>query len=252
MFATFGITQVTRQYQEIERQAMSQKNIEIKAFSSEAKTARIRSILGEEGATCVGTDHQIDTYFNVDEGRLKLRQGNIENALVYYERTNKAGPKLSDVKLAHFRHDQTEPLREILVKTLGTKVVVDKQREIWTLPQYMDGYDFAEGSFYIKFHLDGVDRLGEFVEIEVIDRDDQISAGEMLYRCEHWMDQFGITEDDLVKESYSDLLGDSFRLLEFNGWTIECESPLEISHHDGSRATGQAAQCVIDCLQGDD
>jgi adenylate cyclase, class 2 len=39
-----------------------------------------------------GEDHQVDTYFNVNTGRLKLRQGNIENALIWYERENAAGP----------------------------------------------------------------------------------------------------------------------------------------------------------------
>jgi adenylate cyclase class IV len=33
-----------------------------------------------------GIDHQVDTYFNVSNGRLKLREGNIENALIDYER----------------------------------------------------------------------------------------------------------------------------------------------------------------------
>ena len=42
----------------------------------------------------------MDTYFGVPEGRLKLRQGNIENSLIAYRRPNQAGPKTSDVTLA--------------------------------------------------------------------------------------------------------------------------------------------------------
>ncbi len=44
-------------------------------------------------------DHQADTYFNVKKGRLKLREGNIENALIYYHRDDVASSKLSQVTL---------------------------------------------------------------------------------------------------------------------------------------------------------
>jgi hypothetical protein len=36
--------------------------------------------------------------------------------------------------------------------------------------------------------------------------------------------------------------------LENLGWTIVCESPLEIEHFEGSSASGWAAQIVIDEL----
>ncbi len=41
----------------------------------------------------IGEDYQTDTYFNMQTGRLKLREGNIENSLIYYERENTAGAK---------------------------------------------------------------------------------------------------------------------------------------------------------------
>ena len=47
----------------------------------------------------IGEDKQTDTYFNVKKGRLKLREGNIENSLIYYERNDSAGAKQSDVLL---------------------------------------------------------------------------------------------------------------------------------------------------------
>jgi adenylate cyclase class IV len=48
----------------------------------------------------IGEDHQIDTYFNVETyGRLKLREGNIENTLIYYDRGNTANAKQSNVLL---------------------------------------------------------------------------------------------------------------------------------------------------------
>jgi len=56
--------------------------IEIKASCPDPEQARM--ILSELKAEHKGTDHQIDTYFNVKEGRLKLREGNIENNLIFY------------------------------------------------------------------------------------------------------------------------------------------------------------------------
>jgi len=39
------------------------------------------------------------------------------------------------------------------------------------------------------------------------------------------------------------------KLLIHHGWTIECQSPFEIRHEDGSFATGQAADCVLSSLR---
>jgi adenylate cyclase class 2 len=53
----------------------------------------------------IGQDKQTDTYFNVAKGRLKLREGNIENALIYYERQNVANAKQSNVLLYQHQPD---------------------------------------------------------------------------------------------------------------------------------------------------
>ena len=71
--------------------------IEIKARCSELDKAR--KILQGKHADFKGVDHQIDTYFRVNLGRLKLREGTIENHLIHYERENKEGPKQSKVLL---------------------------------------------------------------------------------------------------------------------------------------------------------
>lgn len=41
----------------------------------------------------------------------------------------------------------------------------------------------------------------------------------------------------------------NFELLQSNGWTVECESPFEIRHEDGSFATGAAAFLVMHTLE---
>ena len=76
---------------------MEQINIEIKAKSNNQDM--IREILKSKNSDFKGIDHQIDTYFKVNFGRLKLREGQIENYLIYYDRENKEGPKQSNVTL---------------------------------------------------------------------------------------------------------------------------------------------------------
>ena len=69
-------------------------NIEIKAKIKNPK--RIKQLLIQLKADYKGQDHQIDTYFHVVKGRLKLREGNIENHLIFYQRENQKGPKESN------------------------------------------------------------------------------------------------------------------------------------------------------------
>ena len=66
---------------------MAIKIIEIKAKSKTQE--KVRDLLLANDAAFKGEDHQIDTYFNVANGRLKLREGNIENNLIHYIRENK-------------------------------------------------------------------------------------------------------------------------------------------------------------------
>ena len=75
-----------------------------------------------------GEDHQVDTYYHVSKGRLKLREGNIEHALIYYERADTAEAKKSDIIL--YQHTPDAALKKILEKTHGIKVIVDKRRRI--------------------------------------------------------------------------------------------------------------------------
>jgi adenylate cyclase class IV len=106
---------------------MKHINIELKAKCDNHE--RLREILQTEKADFKGLDHQIDTYFKVNFGRLKMREGNIENALIFYDRENCAGPKKSKILMYETGHDKG--LKDILAKALGVLVVVDKKREIY-------------------------------------------------------------------------------------------------------------------------
>ncbi len=99
-------------------------NVEIKAQCANLK--KIKEILESQGAEFKGIDHQIDTYFKVSNGRLKLREGKIENNLIFYERNNEEGPKDSNVVL--FSNTPKSNLKDALLGACGVLVVVDKKK----------------------------------------------------------------------------------------------------------------------------
>ena len=165
------------------------KNVEIKAKCDNPE--KIEKILLENGAHFKGLDHQTDTYFNVKNGRLKLRQGNIEKSLIFYDRPNKKGPKQSTFNL--FKSNNLEEILPLLENSLGVMVEVKKHRKIFFLD-------------YVKFHIDEVDRLGSFVEIEAGDIEVDRTVEELRKLCDYYIELLGIKEENLVNISYSDLL----------------------------------------------
>jgi adenylate cyclase, class 2 len=138
-----------------------------------------------------GTDHQTDTYFKVKSGRLKLREGNIENALIRYERENTPSSKQSDVIL--YRHAPDQALKNILIKELGVRTVVSKIRRIY----FVDN---------VKFHFDLVENLGTFIEVEVIDEKDQYTSEQLKEQCDWYFNFFNLKKEQLVDRSYCDLI----------------------------------------------
>lgn len=138
-----------------------------------------------------GLDHQTDTYFNVPNGRLKLREGNIENALINYDRADIAGSKQSDIIL--YKHLSNPALKKILAHQLGIKTIVDKKRKIYFINN-------------VKFHFDSVENLGTFIEVEAIDQDGTFTTEELQQQCNHYFQFFELTQDQVIDKSYSDLI----------------------------------------------
>jgi adenylate cyclase class 2 len=167
-------------------------NVEIKARCTDPR--QIREYLLDHHARFQGTDHQRDTYFRVSSGRMKLRQGNIENALIHYDRPDRQGPKTAQVTL--FPVQQSNLLRSLLEKALGIRIVVEKQREIYFIG-------------HVKFHIDIVQGLGNFIEIEAIDSEGNIGQEQLEKDCRHYMNALGIREGDLIRHSYSDMMDDT-------------------------------------------
>ena len=164
-------------------------NYEFKATCNDIY--HLEKILLEQRPELAGTDHQVDTYFQVPNGRLKLREGNIENALIHYDRVNVAGAKQSKVSL--FPVPPGSNLKELLSKALGVKIVVDKKRKIYFLDN-------------VKFHFDEVKGLGQFIEVEAIDMDGNLGIEKLREQCNVYAQLFGLQAGDYIAESYSDML----------------------------------------------
>lgn len=170
---------------------MKRTNYEIKARSSEEHQESVRDFLNKNSAKFLGTDNQTDTYFKVPEGRMKIRKGDIENFLIFYNRENLKAEKKSEVEIYPL---QKHPyLERITRKTYEILAEIKKTREIY----------FIEN---VKFHIDSVESLGKFVEIEAISENDDLCLENLARQCRDYKELLEIRDEDLISESYSDIL----------------------------------------------
>jgi len=170
---------------------MNIKNFEFKARVNEIEKYETKLLTLHP--TFQGLDHQVDTYFNVSKGRLKLREGNIENSLINYNRENILGSKESDIIL--YKHQPDIALKNILTLQLGIKVIVSKKRKIY----FIDN---------VKFHFDIVDDLGTFIEVEAIDNSGAHTIAQLKEQCDKYFNFFELERSTLIDKSYSDLILD--------------------------------------------
>jgi adenylate cyclase class IV len=164
-------------------------NIEIKARAGNPALLRERAQqLSHAPAELLS---QEDSFFCVPKGRLKLRVlGPDRGELIYYEREDLAGPKSSHYLL--FPAPDPAALRAVLAASLGILGIVRKQRRLFRIGN-------------TRVHLDEVEGLGEFVELEVVLQPGQ-SAQEGHAIAADLMHQLGIEPGDLVAGAYLDLL----------------------------------------------
>jgi predicted adenylyl cyclase CyaB len=165
------------------------KNIEIKSkIVAFEKTRRIAVSLSDVKEQIL---HQTDTFFNVSKGRLKLREfGDGNGELIYYERQDSEGPKQSNYFIVPTQ--QPKALAETLSKALGIKGIVRKKRLL-----------FLKGP--TRIHLDIVEGLGEFLELEVV-MNDAMTPAEGVTIAEELMRALGIQPNHLIDRAYIDLL----------------------------------------------
>lgn len=165
------------------------RNVEIKArlVSVESIEPRVAA-LADRGPECIVQD---DTFFRCREGRLKLRDfGDGRAELIAYRRADIAGPKLSDYRIT--RSDDPAGLRDALERALGVLGRVRKRRTL-----YLAGPT--------RIHLDRVEGLGDFLELEVVLADTQsVADGEAVARS--LLDRLGIAAGALIDGAYLDLL----------------------------------------------
>ncbi len=155
--------------------------------------AIIRDMLVYIRAEKIGVFHQIDTYYSVPKGRLKLREveGKTDAELIYYERENVVEPKKSYVFILSIAEPKT--FKRILERIMTVKATVDKIREIY----------FYKG---IQIHLDKVEGLGAFIEFERTTSEDPKRQRKDLQKLEKLRKAFKISPESLERFSYSDLI----------------------------------------------
>jgi predicted adenylyl cyclase CyaB len=164
-------------------------NIEIKARARDFDA--IKSRAEKISDTPVETIRQEDIFFNASRGRLKLRVLAPNHAeLIYYERFDRSGPKRSDYHIA--ATSRPDALKRVLELAYGIRGVVRKTRYL-----YMTGQT--------RVHLDDVEGLGRFLELEVVLREDQ-SDEEGQAIAEKLMKELGIETSDLLEGAYMDML----------------------------------------------
>ncbi len=164
-------------------------NIEIKARVRDwDRTRRAAEALADRPLEIID---QYDTFFACQTGRLKLREFSpTRGELIAYEREDVAGTKASRYLIS----TTSEPaqLRDVLQRALGLAGVVKKRRYL-----YLHGPT--------RIHLDDVEGLGKFLELEVVlaPGDDE-ARGEAVAR--ELMQQLGVEPGDLIAGAYVDLL----------------------------------------------
>lgn len=138
---------------------------------------------------------QDDTFFACPNGRLKLRVVEVEpgkhaGELIFYRRADQQGPKPSFYVLAPT--DAPDSLREALTHAYGQAGRVCKRRTLFLIGR-------------TRIHLDQVDDLGEFLELEVVLADDE-AAEQGIAEAQQLMAQLGVRPSQLIEGAYVDLM----------------------------------------------
>jgi predicted adenylyl cyclase CyaB len=173
---------------------MTLRNVEIKARIPSA--GEMREKLARLGIDePAGNFAQVDTYFDVPRGRMKLREfpggASAPSQLIYYRRADEAGARVSNYQIIEI--PDAEAALRLFADAFGVKVVVDKHRYLYMLGR-------------TRIHLDEVRGLGSFLEIEVVLADDEeVAEGEAEAR--RIIADLGIETDDFVSGSYCDMVG---------------------------------------------
>ncbi|XP_044041348.1 uncharacterized protein LOC122870960 isoform X2 [Siniperca chuatsi] len=184
----FAVKSSTGSLRNTENRVMP-SNVEIKAkVSDPARFAEKAAQLSQSEGTII---RQHDTFFNCSQGRLKLRDFmNGSGQLIFYERPDTDGPKLSRYSISPTNDPSS--LRAVLSDALEVKGEVRKERRLFLIGQ-------------TRVHLDAVEGLGNYMELEVVMRPEQtVEEGQQV--AEDLMEKLGVSKESLVTGAYMDLL----------------------------------------------
>ena len=164
-------------------------NIEIKSRVSDFDEIRRRA--EKLSDTPVEVIPQEDTFFNTATGRLKLRiLAQDKGQLIYYTRPDQEGPKRSDYHIS--LTSDPDNLKRVLELAYGIRGIVRKTRYLYLVGP-------------TRVHLDDVEGLGQFMELEVVMGEGQSDAeGQAI--AEGLMKALGVERSDLLEGAYMDLL----------------------------------------------
>lgn len=149
--------------------------------------AAVLKIIQGLNAECMGLDKQTDHYFRVSRGKLKYREGSVENLITHYERVDEQGIERTIV----YRYD-IDPAEELIGELFRRhhKIgITVKERMI-----------FKAGN--IKIHIDKLPGGEEFIEIEAIDAEGAYSVDDLRDQCLMMRLKLEIQETDLIKTGY--------------------------------------------------
>lgn len=169
---------------------LQKKGLDIEIKAKCKNHTLFKKILKQRGAKSLGRFKMRDIYFNVKNGRLKARIGDIKDILIQYQRENKKFPKRSDFLVSVI--DRNSHIIPILINSLGIKVIVDKEREICILDN-------------IRFHFDRIRGLGNFIEIEARGEEEK-DIMRLKTQIKEYMGLFKINRKSLIANSSSDLV----------------------------------------------
>ncbi|EDV24816.1 expressed hypothetical protein [Trichoplax adhaerens] len=165
-------------------------NVEIKAKVTDIEKLKhlAKEVSGQPGKLI----EQEDTFFLCDHGRLKLRKfPNGQGELIFYSRADQSGPKLSNYHITKVT-ENTDDLIHTLDLAYGIRGVVKKKRYLYLVGQ-------------TRVHVDTVDGLGNFMELEVVMKKGQ-SCEEGQAIAEDLMAKLEIAKAELLTSAYIDML----------------------------------------------
>jgi predicted adenylyl cyclase CyaB len=165
------------------------RNIEIKARIESIEALALKAAaLADDGPIEIMQD---DTFFRCDAGRLKLRAfGDDSGELIFYQRADERGPKES----FYVRSPTPAPneLRNVLGLAYGEVGRVRKHRTLFLVGR-------------TRIHLDRVEGLGSFLELEVVLAEDE-SADVGVHEAQTLMNRLGVDPQQLIDSAYVDLI----------------------------------------------